>query len=219
MRRTPESEPEPFESKAVPFQGVWNRRTVWVFCAVILGFCWVDTLYLGHLSVWAVGFRCAWALNMVGYTYLLERVPGSWVRPLTDLHILITSVSVLGITFEMGGAGSAYFIMVSSLPLTSALVYHWHRRAVLLSGVTGLAGTVLLVLTQGHRLIVAFTWVSMMMGTLVLAMHYSRQVLKVKEAEHQARLERTRREALEALTLSEHRRAQSEKLAIVGRLA
>jgi C4-dicarboxylate-specific signal transduction histidine kinase len=44
-------------------------------------------------------------------------------------------------------------------------------------------------------------------------------LFKMQAAEHQARLERARRESLEALALSERRRTQSEKLAVIGRIA
>jgi C4-dicarboxylate-specific signal transduction histidine kinase len=65
----------------------------------------------------------------------------------------------------------------------------------------------------------AFIWLSVVTGIALLAAYFSHLTFQAQQVEQQARIERARRESLEALAFSEHRRAQSEKLAIVGRLA
>jgi C4-dicarboxylate-specific signal transduction histidine kinase len=70
-----------------------------------------------------------------------------------------------------------------------------------------------------YRLIPALTWISIVLAVTLYAMFFAQQLQQVQEVEQRGRLDRARREALEALALSEHRRTQSEKLAIVGRLA
>ncbi|WP_257458151.1 sensor histidine kinase [Archangium lipolyticum] len=199
---------------------MWSSRTVGLLCGIILGFFAVDTLFLDRFSAWVLGLRAVWALNIMAYPILIRRGSDSWLGPLTDLNALISSVCVLGICQAMGGVGSPYFVMVSTQPLATALVHHRRRRATLVSGTVCCVGTLMLLRSWGEpSTIEALTWMFMMLGMTLLAVYFSQQTLKVQQAEHQARLERARRESLEALALSEHRRAQSEKLAIVGRLA
>ncbi|QRO00964.1 HAMP domain-containing histidine kinase [Archangium violaceum] len=190
-----------------------------LLCAIILGFIVVDTLYLDRFSAWALGLRVVWTLNIIAYPLLVRRSSDSWLGPLTDLNALISSVCILGLCWVMGGVGSPYFIIVSTQPLATSLVHHRRRRATLVSGSVCCVGTLVLLRSLEPSPIEALTWMSMMVGMTLLAVYFSQQSLKVQQAEHQARLERARRESLEALALSEHRRAQSEKLAIVGRLA
>lgn len=213
------SEPDPEQPETAPRGGVWSLQVVWVLCAVILLFWGVDALFMGRFSTWLLGVRVAWVSSMLGYTYLVRGAPLSWVGPLTDLNALISTLCVLGLTVEMGGVGGPYFIMVPSLPLAIALIYRRHVRAVLVCGAVGIAGTVLLLWRGGHTPIQAFIWLSVVSGIVVLAAYFSHLTFQVQQVEQQARLERARRESLEALAFSEHRRAQSEKLAIVGRLA
>jgi signal transduction histidine kinase len=217
MPRSPESGPELPVPDLPP--GVWSRRTSWVLCGVIVGFVWVDVLDLGRFSLWMLGCRVLWASSMLSYTLLVDRVPPSWVGLLTDLNVIISSICILGLAFGQGGIGSAYFTMVPVLPLAIALIHRRSLRAALVSGAVGTAGTLLFAWRAGLAPIQAFTWVSVVMGITMLAAYFSHQVVEAQEAEQQARVERARRESLEALALSEHRRAQSEKLAIVGRLA
>ncbi|MFL5356512.1 sensor histidine kinase [Archangium sp.] len=216
MPRTPESRPEP---GSAPHPGVWSRHTSWVLCVVIIAFTWVDTLDLGYFSPWMLGCRILWAAGMMGYTLLVDRVPASWVAPLTDVNVIISTVCILGLARGQGGIGTAYFTMVPVLPLAVSLIHRRRLRAALVSGAVGSVGTVVLARQAGLAPLQAITWVSVVMGITVLSAYFSHHAVEAQEAEEQARLERARRESLEALALSEHRRAQSEKLAIVGRLA
>ena len=217
LLRSPETELE--QPEIVPRGGVWNLRIVWVLCAVIVAFWGVDALYLGRFSPWMLGVRIVWVASLLGYTYLLRQVPLSWVAPLTDLNVLVTTLCVLGLTVEMGGVGGPYFLMVPVLPLAITLIYRKHVRSVVVGGGVGIAGTVLLLWRAESTPLQAFTWLSVVVGIALLAAYFSHQTFQAQRAEQEARIERARRESLEALALSEHRRAQSEKLAIVGRLA
>ncbi|OJT16565.1 hypothetical protein BO221_49805 [Archangium sp. Cb G35] len=217
LRRATETELE--QPETVPRRGVWSPRVVWVLCAVVLAFWGVDSLYLGYLSPWMLGIRVAWATSLLGYTYLIRGVPLSWVTPLTDLNVLLSTLCVLGLSVEMGGVDGPYFVMVPVLPMAITLIYRRHVRSVFVCGGVGLTGTALLLWRDGHTPIQAFTWLSVVGGIVLLAAYFSYQTFHALRAEQQARIERARRESLEALAFSEHRRAQSEKLAIVGRLA
>ncbi|PTL82563.1 two-component sensor histidine kinase [Vitiosangium sp. GDMCC 1.1324] len=191
---------------------------LWGLAAIILGFYGVDVLYLGSFSVWALVFRLGWVVSLL----LMWGIPGdssSGARWRVYVSVGLSGICVAGLSFVMGGVGSPYFVMVPTLPLGTALVLREDRRATLAAGGVSFVGTLVLVGGANHSFAERLTWVLMMMGTAVLADFLSRQARHVQTAEQQARLERARRESLEALALSEHRRAQSEKLAIVGRLA
>jgi signal transduction histidine kinase len=217
MPRSPDPGPE--LPGSAPHPGVWSRHTSWVLCVVIILFIWVDKLAMGYFSTWMLGCRILWALGMLVYALLVDRVPVSWVDSLTDGNVFLSSVCILGLAWGQGGIGTAYFTMVPVLPLAIALIHRRHLRAALVSGTVGTAGTVLLAWRAGLAPMQAFTWVSVVLGITVLAVYFSHHVQEAQDAEERARIERARRESLEALALSEHRRAQSEKLAIVGRLA
>ncbi|WP_375772453.1 ATP-binding protein [Archangium gephyra] len=212
------SEPELEQPETIPQEGVWSRRIVRVLCGVILVFFWVDSLYLGRFSAWMLGLRVVWAASMLGYTYMIRLRP-QWGGLLTDLNVLVSTACVLGLTVEMGGVGGPYFIMVPVLPLAISLIYRRHVRSVIVCGAVGIAGTAMLLWREGHSLSHTLTWMSVVTGIALLGAYFAQQTLQVQQVEQQARLERARRESLEALACSEHRRAQSEKLAIVGRLA
>jgi C4-dicarboxylate-specific signal transduction histidine kinase len=62
-------------------------------------------------------------------------------------------------------------------------------------------------------------WVGVTLTITLMGAYGANQFRKAQHSESEARLERARREALEALAISERRRAQSEKLATIGQLA
>ncbi|MBM7117208.1 two-component sensor histidine kinase [Archangium primigenium] len=68
-------------------------------------------------------------------------------------------------------------------------------------------------------LLLATIHTSIVMAVTLFSLHLAHQVRLTQNMEQQARLERARRESMEALAVSEHRRAQAEKLAAIGRLA
>jgi C4-dicarboxylate-specific signal transduction histidine kinase len=187
--------------------------------AGILGFLGVDLLYLGHFDAAVLGFRVVWTLNVLVNPWLLRSSPASWRRWLSYQTVAISTVCSLGLAWRMGGVSSPYFVLVPAMPLGIALMSWQDRWMSVVSGGVGILGTLALVLWQGRGPAESLTWVLMMVGTTVLADFLARQADQVQRAEQCARLERARRESLEALAFSEHRRAQSEKLALVGRLS
>ena len=199
--------------------GMWSDRAGWVLAALILGFAGADALYLGHFSVWTLGCRLVWALSLVASSVLIRRSPPFRARLLSDLNAAIWSVCILGICLETGGLGSPYFLLVPVLPVAIAFMYRNSQRASLMSGGVGCVGTVGFVWWAEYGLIQALTWVSIVVAITLYARFFAERFHQVQQSEERARLERARLESLEALALSEHRRTQSEKLAIVGRLA
>ena len=218
MSRSPEPEASTPTGPEHPWS-IGDNRSVWALAATILCFYGADVLYLGRFDVRALALHGIWALNVVSNLWFVRWNRTSLGRWLTYQSLVISMLCVLGLAWVMGGVSSPYFVMVPGMPLGVALMNWRDRWLSRLGGGVGTLGTIALVLWQGRSLAEALTWGIMMAGATVLADFLARQVHQVQQAEQLARLERARRESLEALALSEHRRAQSEKLALVGRLA
>ncbi|HLM45352.1 MAG TPA: two-component sensor histidine kinase, partial [Myxococcaceae bacterium] len=218
MSRSPEPEASTPTGPEHPWS-IGDNRSVWALAATILCFYGADVLYLGRFDVRALALHGIWALNVVSNLWFVRWNRTSLGRWLTYQSLVISMLCVLGLAWVMGGVSSPYFVMVPGMPLGAALMNWRDRWLSRLGGGVGTLGTVALVLWQGRGPAEALTWGLMMVGTTVLADFLARQVHQVQQADQLARLERARRESLEALALSEHRRAQSEKLALVGRLA
>ncbi|WP_434389273.1 sensor histidine kinase [Melittangium boletus] len=187
--------------------------------ALLLGSVVVDLLYLGRINGRALLYRA----TVLGCLLVMREVHA---RPSTPLgrgtqyvSLVLSSTCIVGLVHEMGGLDSPFVILLPIMPMSIALLFGQNRRATFISSAMGLLGTGVLVLLWHRPLPEASTWLMLMLGVGVLADVLCRQALYVHQAEQQMRLERARRETLEALAQSEHRRAQSEKLAIVGRLA
>jgi C4-dicarboxylate-specific signal transduction histidine kinase len=80
-------------------------------------------------------------------------------------------------------------------------------------------GMVGLLLSEGAPASRILLWAGISAAVTMSGGYGAGQFRKAQRAESEARLERARREALEQLTISERRRAQSEKLATIGQLA
>jgi signal transduction histidine kinase len=198
---------------------MWSDRVGRVLAALAIVFYGVDVLFLGGSSAWSLASRVVWATSLLGYPILIRRSAPSWWQPLSDLHGILNSLSILGISFATGGVHSPYFVLVPVLPVVNALMYRQGTRASLVSGSVGCVGTLLLAWQVDERHITALTWASIVLAITLLAAYLGQQMHRVQRVEQEARLDRQRRESLEALASSEHRRAQAEKLATVGRLA
>ncbi len=207
------------ELPAIGQAGMWTDRTARVLAAVILCFHAGDVLLLGRSEPWALGFRGVWALSVLAYVPLSRNASPSRGRVLTDATAVISCLCILGIVFVTGGIRSPYVMLVPVLPLSICLMFREDRRASLWSGGVGCAGIFVLLWWSESGLTNALVWASIVMGITLFATYLAHHMRRELWSEQQVRLERARRESLEALTLSEHRRAQSEKLAIVGRLA
>ena len=199
--------------------GMWNDRIARVLATLVLVFTATDIVLLQALNVWVLGGRMIWALALLTYSPLLERLPTAWQVAFTDLYALLISLSILGIVVGTGGTGSPYFVLIAALPIANALMYRRGVRYSLLSGGVGSVGAFLISWLTPQSLLEAFVRASTILAIALFSMYLARQVRLTQGAEQEARLERARREALESLAVGEHRRAQTEKLAMIGRLA
>ena len=192
---------------------------MWGITLLLFGSAGLDLLYLGHFSARALGYRLLVWVGLMTLRELHQRAPSPWSQGLQYLSLVICPLCLIGLVDEMGGLSSPFILILPILPLSIALLFGQDRRATLLAGGLGCVGMLLLVLRDRPPLHTALTWLLLMVGVGVLADVLCRQALHVRLAEQQVRLERARRESLEALAQSEHRRAQSEKLALLGQLA
>ncbi|HEX8538988.1 MAG TPA: ATP-binding protein [Cystobacter sp.] len=199
---------------------MWNDHSLWGLVAILLGTSWFDVLYLNRFSARALGIRLAWACLIVVMRFLPDRSP-AWSRATLYLFVLGSTSCMVGLADVMGGVGTPYFILVATMPLGVgiALSPRQDRGAIFLTGAACCAGTLLLVHRAQRPYAESASWVLLMVCTTLVADFLCVRVSLVLTVEQDIRSERARREALEALALSEHRRAQAEKLALVGQLA
>ena len=218
---SPSPSPVDAESPSVspPLRDIWNGRAVRWLLGFIAGGAVADTLFLGRLEPRALALRAGWILGILWLNRRHGTPAGE--RRATYGGILLSSVCCLGLAALVGGLGSPYFTLVFLLPLGvgASLTIHGERGQVWACGGVCLVGTGLIALDEGRPRAETVTWLVAVLGITVLADFLWRGLLRVFQSEQAVRLERARRESLEALAQSEHRRAQSEKLATVGRLA
>ncbi|WP_245814765.1 sensor histidine kinase [Cystobacter ferrugineus] len=199
--------------------GMWSKRTARVLAVIILGFYGLDMLMLGGFNPWTLGLRLVWALSLLGYSAFSSELPEPWARWLEDLHIVVIACSVVGLVGLTGGTRSPYFVLVPVLPLANCLMYRRSARVGLLGGAVSSLGTFALGWMTEHHLFEALFRMSIVLAITMFSTYLAQQVRRTQGSEQEVSLERARRESLELLTVSEHRRAQAEKLAALGRLA
>ncbi|MGZ3459634.1 MAG: sensor histidine kinase, partial [Archangium sp.] len=88
-----------------------------------------------------------------------------------------------------------------------------------ISGALCGAGAAGLLWREGRPLSQVLLWAGVVVTVTLIGAYGASQFRKAQRARSEGRLERARREALETLAISEHRRAHSEKLATIGQLA
>jgi signal transduction histidine kinase len=179
----------------------------------------MDMVFTGHLSLGTLGLRVVWALNLLAQHWVFPRLSPAGERRyvvficVTDNLFFTTAIALLG------GPSSPFFNFLFAFPLIHALIYPLHPQGLIASGLTAALGYVALGVGAGLPPVMIVTWVLLAGAYTYFSLRSTRQAREVLEAHAQARLERERRELLEQLTLTSYQRAQSEKLALLGRLA
>jgi signal transduction histidine kinase len=198
---------------------MWSERTARVLAVIILGFYLGDVLLLGGFNPWALGLRVLWAGVLLGYAAFNSSVSETWERWLKDLHVVIITCCILGLVVLTGGLFSPYFVLVPVLPIANCLMYRRGGRAGLLSGAVGSVGTFVLSWWMESLVLESIIRTSIVLAITLFTTYLTQQMRQTQGTEQEVRLERARREAVEALAVQDHRRAQTEKLAAIGRLA
>jgi signal transduction histidine kinase len=196
-----------------------RQRTLLLFAAIVVALYPLDFVILGRLSLETLALRLIWAVVLSATAVVLERVERAPGRVLSGGYGVVAAAAYLGIMLFTGGHDSPYFYFYPCLPLVTAMVSSRYLEASLTCGLgTAVSGGWLIHGAEGS-LVVAVTWAIVVVCLMFFGMYGGAQFQKARSAEAEVKLERSRREALEKLAVSERRRAQSEKLATIGRLA
>jgi signal transduction histidine kinase len=199
----------------VLWRGRW-RFTV-IFAAAMVLFYPVDRLLLGAWEPRLLGIRLAWALQTLLFVAAWRWKGPRWGQVLAHLNGVILPLWLLLLIHEMGPLRTPYVHLVPSVPLIVMLSHPRHALAALLSGLTCSLGTLALWLPLSPTQ--ALSWAGLTLTSTLFGMYGSAQYRRGQQALSEARQERSRREALEKRALAECQRAQTEKMATVGRLA
>jgi two-component system NtrC family sensor kinase len=196
-----------------------SLKTYQLFAMLIVLMYGLDVVVLGKPSLAPLVVRGTWAALLMVLAEWLWRLPDGWRPLLAPLHGVLTTLMFLAIIQVTGGSTSPYFYLMPTLPLLVALIYPHSATPAICSGVLSAVGMMVLVLLDGQPPARALVWAAMVGAATFFGAYGSEQFRKAQVAEHEVRLERERREALEKLARTERHRTQSEKLATVGRLA
>ncbi|HEX5748015.1 MAG TPA: ATP-binding protein [Archangium sp.] len=200
-----------------------QRRRRWrmsaVFAASILLLYPLDLLMLRQPSLATLAVRAAWSVEMVLYTWLLMTLEERWLPLILRIHTGLMSSFFMAIVYFTGGTSSPFMTLVPSMPLLISLIRPGDTKPAIICGVMCALGTLGIVWRTEGPVMSALAWAGMVAASTFFGVYGSSQFRKTQAAEHEARVERERRESMEQLTKAERHRAQSEKLATVGRLA
>jgi len=188
-----------------------------VFAAVLPLVSLLEFVVLSRFSMGALGVRVVWALQLVAFSFWLTRAPERGRRLLVLLNCALGTFFYLSLVALTGGMHSPYVNLVPTLPLLVAFIYPEEAGAAIVSGAVSMLGSAVLVAGEDAERI--FAWQAVVGTATFFGTYGASRFRKALAAHHEVRVERARREALEKLAMAERYRAQSEKLATVGRLA
>jgi signal transduction histidine kinase len=192
-------------------------RKLLVFAAVLPLVSLLEYLFLSRFSMEALVVRVAWALQLTAFAFWLPRVSGLGHRLLLLGNCAVGTAFYLALVELTGGMGSLYVNLVPTLPLLTAFLFPEEPGAATVSGIICLLGSFVLVYAEPADHI--FAWEAMVGTAAFFGTYGASRFRRALQAHHEVQAERARREALEKLAVAERHRAQSEKLATVGRLA
>ncbi|WP_257453789.1 sensor histidine kinase [Archangium lipolyticum] len=195
-----------------------GRRAL-LFAAVLPPLTLLDVFALPSLSLGAFLTRVAWGLGLVVFTLLFERGSETQRRLLLLCNGAIGSLFYLALVYFTGELASPYVLLVPTLPLLAAFVYPEESGSAVASGVACTLAIVAYMWMGKGSVEQAAGWAGMVGTATFFGLVGSGQFRKTAAALNEVRVERARREALEKLAMAELQRAQSERLATVGRLA
>ncbi|QRO03064.1 two-component sensor histidine kinase [Archangium violaceum] len=179
----------------------------------------MDVLILGQPSLETLLTRVAWCAELLAYGWAVRKLDERWYPAVATLNSVLTSGFFLSLVYFTGQARSPYINLVPTVPLMMALVHPRHAGPAIGGGITSTLGVLGLMLATRDSVPHALGWACMVGSSTFFATYASGQLRKAQAAESEARLERARRESLEKLAVADRHRAQTEKLATVGRLA
>ncbi|MBK9515859.1 MAG: hypothetical protein IPO09_00645 [Anaeromyxobacter sp.] len=191
-----------------------RRVVIFLAAFVVLAYLPLDAHVRQGPFLDLVLLRVGWAAMLVAIGLVQPRLgPSGWDR-LILLGAAASSACYVAIVALAGGLATPQAVWLPVMPLATVLLAWERYRAVGLSGLVTLAGTVALALWQGHGVAI---WIGLVAGTICLAIGTSLAFLRVQLDE--AAAVTSRDEAQARLLESERGRQRAERLAVAGRLA
>ena len=191
------------------------RRSLLVGVALLTVYLPLD-LYL-PLGRRAATWRVGWMLVLLGAAALQRpRWPrvGVWV---TRVAIVASGVAGVAVVAFGGGTHGARFGFLLAFPLAALVLFPELPVAVGTLGATCLLGGMALIVREGRDAWFTLEWAVLSFAITVLAVVGAATFRRLWLSE--LRAQQSRAEALQQLADSERRRAQVERLALVGRVA
>jgi signal transduction histidine kinase len=205
------------ERRATP--GVRHRgRQHFATALVILAYAPVDALLVGRFVPSLVALRLAWAGAVAVAGALTQRIRSARARTLLSVPVLaLAPLFQLALARGTGGVGNPTYAWLVAMPLAIAMMAQEQVWATALAGASAVASTAVAVAWAGAPPREVVAWALLVGLAAAHGIFGSLSFRRRKRAERasvQARLEAEAR-----LAESERRRAQSEHLALLGRVA
>jgi len=189
-----------------------------MFAVAMVLFYPLDCWLLGRPSPETLVLRVAWGLEVVLVMWARQRMAPRWAAWNDSLQTVLVTSFFVGLIVLTGGSRSPYLSSTACVPLTIALVFTEATLPALLSGMVCLGGILGMWWAEGQDDSI-LVWALLVVSSTFFGTYGAMRFRKAQAAEAQVLIERARREALEKLAVAERHRAQTEKLATVGRLA
>ncbi|WP_225408878.1 sensor histidine kinase [Stigmatella hybrida] len=190
-----------------------------VLALCIVLFYALDVLFLRGFYLPSLLVRVGWALEILLYLWAREKVGERGEAVLTALNSVCCGVCFLWLTYLLGGPSNPFIYLTPALPLVLALAQPRDARPIIYSGLTCSLGTLYLLLFVSHDPMRALAVAGLVASMSFCGAYGAAQFRKTQQALNAMRWEQAHREAQEKLALAELQRAQTEKLAMLGRLA
>jgi signal transduction histidine kinase len=172
---------------------------------------------LRHFTALELLLRIGLTVVLLAGPFLARSVAAAQRNAVVACVVVVATFCICSLSALAGGIRSPEFSCLIGVPFTAAVLLPHVRAVVWVLGVVVLCFGEALLLSAHVPFSFAFMWAAVLVaGTTVAGMGASAYV---RIFESRLSSERARREAAERLAESERRRAQSDRLALVGRLA
>lgn len=200
----------------IPEPIIRHQRTTLALGAALVAACYLIDLVQPN-TAWTVAVRTGWVASLLLGAWLQRPEHPRGARLGAHLAALATGAAVLVIVALTGGTHSVFSGMLLATPFAILVGLPAFPTSAALSGVALVGGGVALRLQEGESLLDVGSWIVVSTAMTVLATYGT--VASRRLWWKEVLVERERTEALAGLAESERRRAESERLAEVGRLA
>jgi signal transduction histidine kinase len=208
--------PEPSTATASPDRLLRHRRRSLVFGAALIATTYGADWLLGHAPAVYV-WRAGWIAGVLAAAWLHQPGRARLAHAGALLAAAVTGAAVVGIVALTGGTTSLYAGMLLVIPFAALVALPDVPSAALVSGAWCIVGGAVMRLQEGQPGLTVIGWILLSILMVLLAVWgavSSRHLWANELAAEQATIR-----VMAALGESERRRAETERLAEVGRLA